>query len=117
MSCPSHPPWFDHLNFGEVYKLWSSLQRLLQPPTTSSVLGPNILISTLFSNNLNLCSSLSVRDQISHPYKTYGVIMVLYILICKFLEMKWDNSEQNGSKHFPNLMCSYFLHECNFDLL
>jgi hypothetical protein len=27
-----------------------------------SLLGPNILLSTLFSNTLCLCSSLSVRD-------------------------------------------------------
>jgi hypothetical protein len=26
-------------------------------------------LSTLFSNTLNLCSSLSARDQVSHPYK------------------------------------------------
>jgi hypothetical protein len=37
-------------------------------------LGPNILLSTLFSNTLGLCSSLSVRDQVSHPYKTTGKI-------------------------------------------
>jgi hypothetical protein len=41
------------------------------------LLGPNILLSTLFSNTLNLCSSLNVRDQISHPYKTTGKIIVL----------------------------------------
>jgi hypothetical protein len=34
-----------------------------------SLLGPNILLSTLFSNTLSLCSSLSVRDQVWHPYK------------------------------------------------
>jgi hypothetical protein len=33
-------------------------------------LGPNILLSTLFWNIVNLCSSLNVRDQVSHPYKT-----------------------------------------------
>jgi hypothetical protein len=35
--------------FGEAYKLWnSSLSCLLQPPATSSLLGPNILLSTQF---------------------------------------------------------------------
>jgi hypothetical protein len=33
-----------------------------QPPTTSFLCGPNILLSTLFSNALSLCSSLNVRD-------------------------------------------------------
>jgi hypothetical protein len=35
--------------FGESYKLWSSsLCSLLQPPATSSLLGPNIVLSALF---------------------------------------------------------------------
>jgi hypothetical protein len=46
-----------------------------------SLLGPNILLSTLFSNTLSLCSSLSVRDQVSHPYRTTGKVIVLYTLI------------------------------------
>jgi hypothetical protein len=28
----------------------------------------------LFSNTLNLCSSLNVRDQVPHPYRTRGKI-------------------------------------------
>jgi hypothetical protein len=42
------------------------------PPiaVTSSLLGPNILLSTLFSNTLSLCPSLNVRDQVSYPYRT-----------------------------------------------
>jgi hypothetical protein len=46
-----------------------------------SLLGPNILLSTLFSNILSLRSSLSMSNQVSHPYKTTGKILVLYILI------------------------------------
>jgi hypothetical protein len=56
--------------FGEAYKLWSSsLCSLLQLPDTSSLLGPNIVLRTLFWNTLNLRSFLSVRDQVSYPYK------------------------------------------------
>jgi uncharacterized membrane protein len=67
---------------GEEYKpCSSSLCSFLQPPVTSSLLGPYILLSTLFSNTLNLCSSLKERDKVSHPYKTTGKIIVLYILI------------------------------------
>jgi hypothetical protein len=36
---------------------------------------------TLFSNTLTLCSSLNIRDQVSHPYRTTGKSIVLYILI------------------------------------
>jgi hypothetical protein len=50
---------------GDEYKSWSSsLRSLLHSPVASSLLGPNILLSTLFSNTLSLCSSLSVRDQV-----------------------------------------------------
>jgi hypothetical protein len=36
------------------------------------------------SNTPNLQSSLGMRDQVSHPYKTTGKIIILYILIFKF---------------------------------
>jgi hypothetical protein len=44
------------------------------------ILGRNILLSTLFTNTLNLCSSFSVRYQISQ-YKTTGKIIILYVLV------------------------------------
>jgi hypothetical protein len=44
-------------------------------PVTSSLFRPNILLSTLFSNTLNLCFSLNVRDQVSHPYRTFVTIL------------------------------------------
>jgi hypothetical protein len=56
------------------------LCNFLNSPVTSSLFGPNILRRTLFSNTLSLCYSLNVRNQVSHPYKTTGRIMVLYIL-------------------------------------
>jgi hypothetical protein len=51
---------------GEEYKLWSYTLRSISI-FLSSLFGPNILLSTLFSNTLSLCSSLNVRDQVSHP--------------------------------------------------
>jgi hypothetical protein len=44
------------------------LCNFLRSPVTSSPLGPNILLSTLFSKTLSLRSSLDVRDQVLHPY-------------------------------------------------
>jgi hypothetical protein len=52
---------------------------------TSSLLGPNISFSTLFSNTLNLRPSFNVSEQVSHPYKTIGKIIVLCILSFIFL--------------------------------
>ena len=47
--------------------LSSSLCSFLHSPVISSLLGPNIFLSTLFSNTLSLRSSLSMSDQVSHP--------------------------------------------------
>jgi hypothetical protein len=33
------------------------------------LLGPNVLLSTLFSKTLSIRSSLNVSDQVSHPCK------------------------------------------------
>jgi len=69
----------------EAYKLRSSsLCSLLQTPYTSSLLRPNILLSTLFSNTLSLCPFLSVRDQVSHPYKTTGKTVHVYFNLYNF---------------------------------
>ena len=48
---------------GIIYVVFST-------PFTSSLLGPNILLSTLFSNTLSLRSSRIVNDQVSHPQHT-----------------------------------------------
>ena len=63
---------------GKEYRSFrSSLCNFLHSTVTPSLLGPNILLNTLFSNTLSLHSSLNVSDQDSHPYKTKGKIIVL----------------------------------------
>jgi len=67
---------------GEVYRLFSSsFCKFLHSPVTSSLLGPNILLNTLFSNTFSLRSSLNVSDQVSHPYKTTGKIIVIILYV------------------------------------
>jgi hypothetical protein len=51
IPCPFHASWLDRFNdVGEEYKLWSS--SLCSFFVTSSLLGPSILLSTLFSDTL-----------------------------------------------------------------
>jgi hypothetical protein len=77
----------------DEYKFWSALLcNFLQPPVTLSFSGWNILLSTLFSNALSLCSSVSVRDQVLHPYRNRGKIMVQHILIFTFSDSRWEES-------------------------
>jgi hypothetical protein len=91
----SHPPliratspvhnsyWFDRPNnicWG-YRSLSSSFSSFLHSHVTSFFFGSNILVSTLFLNTLSLRFSLNVTDQVSHPYKTKGKIMLLKQLL------------------------------------
>jgi len=81
MPRPSHYSRFYHPNkLGEFRTLSSTLCSFLHSPVTSSLLGPNILLNTLFSNTLSLCSSLSVSDQVSHPCQTTGKICLQFAI-------------------------------------
>jgi len=77
-TCPTYLTFLDLITqilFREEYKLLNfSLRSFLHPYITSSPLGPNILLSILFSNTLYLCSYIKVRVQVSHPYKTTGKV-------------------------------------------
>jgi hypothetical protein len=75
-TCPAHlyHPLLDQSNY-----IWRGIRNMKlfikhssHPPITSSLLGPNTFLSTLFINILRLCSSLSIRDQVSHLHKTTG---------------------------------------------
>jgi hypothetical protein len=94
VTCLTHLILLDLLvliTLGEEYKSCSSsLCSFLHPPVTSSLFGPNIFLSTLFSNTLSLFSSLNVRDQVSHPYRTTGKI-IPYSLILTFYDRKKED--------------------------
>ena len=111
-TCPVYFILLDFITrtiLGEEYKSFSSsLCNLLHSLVTSSLLGPNILLNTMFSNTLSFLSSRNVNDQVSHPYKTTGKITVLCILIFKFLDSNLEDKDSapNDSKHFLTSICS-----------
>ena len=71
-TCPAHLVLLDFITriiLGGEYRSYNcSLCSFIHSPFISSLLDPNILLNTLFSNTLSLRSSLNVSDQVSHPY-------------------------------------------------
>jgi hypothetical protein len=73
---------------------------------TSSLFDLNIVLSTLLSNTLSLCSSLNVRGQVSHPYRTRGEgeanlnrILLHEVRQCEFWALWNSSSEGNEAKN------------------
>ena len=89
---PSHSSRFDKPN-----NIWPGIQiskllimRFLHFPVTLSPLGPNILLSTVFSSTPSLRSSLSGSDQVAHPKKTTSKRKFLYLLMLTILDIKME---------------------------
>ena len=101
------PPHLTFLDFipqtilDEHYRsLSSSLYSFLHSPITLSLLGPNTLINTLFSNTLSLRSSLDVSDQDPHPYKATENYSCPSISIVFMLLQPSDVVRSNEIWHF-----------------
>ena len=84
-TCPAHPFLLDFITrtiLGEEYSsISSSLCSFLQSLVTSSLLGPNMPLSTLFSNTLSLRSS---PNEHTHPHKIY-VCVCLCVCVCAYV--------------------------------
>ena len=100
-TCPTHHTIVYFITWTmlvEEYRSFLySLCSFLHSPVNLSLLGPNILLSTLFSNTLSLHSSLNVSDQVSHPYTT-GKIMGLYISVFLLLDSKLADNKRFCTK-------------------
>jgi len=71
-----------------------------------------------FSHTLNLCSTLHVRGQVSHPCKTTGKIIPCVSQFLNFWKArrKTKYSAPKDSNHYLTWTCSQFLHKLDFML-
>jgi hypothetical protein len=92
--------------FGQKHKLGSSLFNFLHSPATSCLSGLNIRLNAPYLNTLNVCPSLKFKGQMS-PHTKQQAEIYFHISYCScFL---------HADMHSPNLACSLFPRECNFD--
>jgi hypothetical protein len=75
MPRPSHLSWLDYSNYTWRRVQVMKLLTMQLSPTSCLFIPP------WSKYTLSLCSSLNVRDQVLHPYRTTSKITVLYILI------------------------------------
>jgi hypothetical protein len=64
------------------------VMQFLHPPVTSSLFGPTVCFSILFSV---YNSTFNVREIVSHPYRTTGKVIVLQILSFTFIDSRPEN--------------------------
>ena len=91
MPRPSHSSWFYHPNVTGWAVQINKLLICSFLNSTLSLLDSNIFLNILFSHTSGLRSFLNVSDQVSHPYKTTGKFIVLYILSFKFLDSELED--------------------------
>ena len=92
---------------GEEHKTWSSSLwnfscLMLLPPYQV-----HISIPAPYFHTLQLMFFLNISDQVSHPYKIQGKLIIPHILIFTLLDSKWKEKDSglNDSRHSLNLIC------------
>jgi len=108
-TCPAHLIFLDLLTrtllVEEYRSLRFSLCSFLHSPLTSSLLGPNTLFNTLFSNTLSLRSSLKVNDQVLHPNTT---AKLYFCTSLNFWISDWKTKYSTLNVSKPSLTSIYF---------
>jgi hypothetical protein len=87
--CPFHITHACHMphpsHFGHPNNIWWRVQ--IKGLSMCSFFPVPLLAGTSFLNTLSLCSSLSLRNQASHPYKTTGKVTFLCDGCCQISEL------------------------------
>src|SRR5215510_266836 len=93
-TCPAHLILLDLTTctiLGKDYRSFSSsLCNFLHSPITSSLLGPNTLLNTVFSHTLSLCSSLTMLATRFHTHTTNIPLNTIFsntLSLCSSLTM------------------------------
>jgi hypothetical protein len=99
--------------FGEECRLWSSSLCNCLHDMSSFLLGQNILLSTLQTLSVYVPPSKREIRFRTHTAQ-WAKLQFFFILVFSFLI--WDGKTEDfgliDSKHFPNLICSWFHREC-----
>jgi hypothetical protein len=83
------------------------MKSFLQLPTASSLFGPDILLSTLFSNTLNLSAFLNVTDKFDIHTEPHEKLQFCIYRFYVFNSRQRDKgSGLNDSKHYPDSVSS-----------
>jgi hypothetical protein len=84
----SHHLWFHHPVFWWIVQIMELLIVRCSPVFCDFTSLLSRYSPPLFTNSLNLCYSLNVRDEVTHPYKTTDKLLLVYfnILFCLLLK-------------------------------
>jgi hypothetical protein len=91
MPCPPHPPWLDPPN--DIWEWVQTMKFLIVQLYPFSSHHPSFvkIFPLVPCSQTPVYVLLLVWDQVSHPYKTTGRIMVLYVLTFTFLDSRRDD--------------------------
>lgn len=96
--CLLNPTWARcsvHFILLDFIILIQIINLLISP---SSLLGPIILLSTLFSTTFSQCLSFNMKDQVTHTCRSAGKIIALCTLMLTFLDSKRETVDSELNK-------------------